>query len=50
VTAIRGELELTDTSTEPLDAKRLTAAAEAGLRLLSLAVVVLAVTLIAFRI
>ena len=35
---------------EPLDARRLTAPAEAGLRLLSLATVVLAATMIAFRI
>jgi heme O synthase-like polyprenyltransferase len=50
VVAVRGELELTDGGTEPLDSGRLTAAAEAGLRLLSLATVVLAATLIAFRI
>jgi heme O synthase-like polyprenyltransferase len=50
VVAVRGELELADGGTEPLDSGRLTAAAEAGLRLLSLATVVLAATLIAFRI
>jgi hypothetical protein len=50
VVAVRGELELADAGTEPLDAGRLTAAAETGLRLLSLATVVLAATLIAFRI
>jgi heme O synthase-like polyprenyltransferase len=50
VVAVRGELELADGGTEPLDAGRLTAAAEVGLRLLSLATVVLAATLIAFRI
>lgn len=50
VVAVRGELELADGGTEPLDAGRLTAAAETGLRLLSLATVVLAATLIAFRI
>ena len=50
VTAVRGELQLADASREPLDARRLTAAAETGLRLLSLATVVLAVTLVAFRI
>jgi heme O synthase-like polyprenyltransferase len=50
VLAVRGELELTDTSREPLDAGRLTAPAETGLRLLSLATVVLAATLVAFRI
>jgi hypothetical protein len=49
VTAVRGELERTDGSTEPLDARRLTAPAEAGLRLLSLATVVLAATMISFR-
>ena len=50
VIAVRGELELADGSREPLDARRLTAAAETGLRLLSLATVVLAATLVAFRI
>jgi heme O synthase-like polyprenyltransferase len=50
VVAVRGELELADAGTEPLDAARLTATAETGLRLLSLATVVLAATLIAFRI
>jgi hypothetical protein len=50
VIAVRGQLELTDASTEPLDARRLTAAAETGLRLLSLATVVLAATLIVLRI
>lgn len=50
VVAVRGELELADAGTEPLDAGRLTAAAETGLRLLSLATVVLAATLVAFRI
>ena len=49
VTAVRGELELADASREPLDAGRLTAPAETGLRLLSLATVVLAATLVAFR-
>jgi hypothetical protein len=49
VLAVRGELELADASRQPLDARRLTAAAETGLRLLSLATVVLAATLIAFR-
>jgi hypothetical protein len=49
VVAVRGELELADASSEPLDAGRLTAAAETGLRLLSLATVVLAATLVAFR-
>jgi hypothetical protein len=50
VVAVRGELELADASREPLDARRLTAPAETGLRLLSLATVVLAATLIALRI
>ncbi len=50
VTAVRGELELADASREPLDARRLTAPAETGLRLLSLATVVLAATLLASRI
>jgi heme O synthase-like polyprenyltransferase len=50
VIAVRGELELADGSRESLDAGRLTAAAETGLRLLSLATVVLAAALVAFRI
>jgi hypothetical protein len=50
VITVRGELELADASREQLDAKRLTAAAETALRLLSLATVVLAATLVAFRI
>jgi hypothetical protein len=50
VVSVRGELELADASREPLDARRLTAPAETGLRLLSLATVVLAATLVAFRI
>jgi hypothetical protein len=50
VIAVRGQLELADASREPLDARRLTAPAETGLRLLSLAAVVLAATLVAFRI
>ena len=45
----RGALELADAGTEPLDARRLTAPAETGLRLLALATVVLAATLVAFR-
>jgi heme O synthase-like polyprenyltransferase len=49
VVAVRGELELADASRQPLDAGRLTAPAEAGLRLLSLATVLLAATLVAFR-
>jgi hypothetical protein len=50
VIAVHGQLELADASSEPLDARRLTAAAETGLRLLTLATVVLAATLVAFRI
>jgi hypothetical protein len=50
VIAVRGQLELADASTQLLDAGQLTAPAETGLRLLSLATVVLAATLIAFRI
>ena len=50
VIAVRGELQLSDGSREPLDARRLTAPAETGLRLLSLATVVLAAALVAFRI
>ena len=49
VVAVRGELELADGRREPLDARRLTAPAEAGLRLLSLATVALAATLVVFR-
>jgi hypothetical protein len=44
-----GELEFADANREPLDARRLTAPAETGLRLLSLATVVLAAALVAFR-
>jgi hypothetical protein len=50
VIAVRGELQLSDGSREPLDARRLTAPAETGLRLLSLATAVLAAALVAFRI
>jgi hypothetical protein len=50
VTAVHGELELADASRQPLDTSRLTAPAETGLRLLSLATVVLAATLIALHI
>ena len=49
VVAVHGELKLADASREPLDARRLTAPAETGLRLLSLATVALAATLVAFR-
>jgi hypothetical protein len=50
VVAVRGELERADASREPLDVGRLTAPAETGLRLLSVATVVLAATLVAYRI
>lgn len=50
VVVVRGELELVDASRQPLDVHLLAAPAEAGLRLLSLATVVLAATLVAFRI
>jgi hypothetical protein len=50
VVAVRGELERADASREPLDVGRLTAPAETGLRLLSVATVVLAATLVASRI
>jgi heme O synthase-like polyprenyltransferase len=50
VLAVRGELQLADASTQPLDASRLIAPAETALRLLSLATVTLAATLVAFRI
>jgi hypothetical protein len=50
VIAVRGELELADASREPLAARWVTAPAETGLRLLSLATVVLAATMIASRI
>jgi len=50
VIAVRGQLELADASREPLDARRLTAPAETGLRLLTLATVVLAATLVALHI
>jgi len=49
VVEVRGDLTLADSSTVPLDVGKLTAAAEAGLRLLSLATVVLAAALVAYR-
>ena len=49
VVQVHGELELAGGGREPLDARRLTAAAETGLRRLSIAVVVLAATLAAMR-
>src|SRR6185503_6874455 len=49
VIEVRGELSLADATTMPLDAGWLTASTDAGLRLLSLASVALAATLVAFR-
>ena len=49
VASVHGELELRDGGREPLAADRLTIAAETALRLLSLATVLLAATLIAVR-
>jgi len=49
VNAVEGTLQLSDGSRQPVDAARLTGAAEAALRLLTLATVVLAATLAAFR-
>ena len=48
--AVRGEIELDDGTTEPLDAARLISPAEHGLRLLAAATVVLAAALVAMRI
>jgi hypothetical protein len=50
VIAVHGEFELADASREPLRAGSLTAPADTALPLLSLATVMLAATLIAFRI
>jgi hypothetical protein len=50
VVAVRGELELGDGSTQPIDARWLTAAVETGLRLLSLSTVALAAALVALRV
>lgn len=50
VVAVTGELELRDGSRERLDAERLIAVEERGLRLLAASVVVLAAALVAFRI
>jgi hypothetical protein len=50
VSAVQGELELTDGRREPLDARSLIAAEERGLRLLAAATIVLAAALVAFRI
>jgi hypothetical protein len=49
VAAVDGELELLDGSREQLDAERLIAPEELGLRLLTAATVVLAAALVAFR-
>ena len=49
VVAVHGELELHDGSRESLGEAQLTAAEERGLRLLAVATVVLAATLVAFR-
>ena len=48
--AVRGEIELHDGTTEPLDAARLISPAEHGLRLLAAATVVLAAALVAMRV
>jgi hypothetical protein len=50
VATVAGELKLRDGSEQPLDADRLIAAEELGLRLLAAASVVLAAALVAFRI
>jgi hypothetical protein len=50
VVRVTGELELEDGEREPLDAERLIAGEERGLRLLAATVVVLAAALVAFRI
>lgn len=50
VAAVEGWLELADGTDEPLDAGRLIAAEERGLRLLTAATVLLATALVAFRI
>ena len=50
VSAVSGELELVDGAREPLDAGRLIAPEERGLRLLTAATVALAAALVAFRI
>ena len=49
VAVVRGELELSDGSRETLDEARLVSAEEQGLRLLAAATVLLAATLVAFR-
>jgi hypothetical protein len=49
VTAVEGTLHLNGGGSQPVDAARLTGAAEAALRLLTLAAVVLAATLAAYR-
>jgi hypothetical protein len=49
VASVEGQVELGDGSREPLDADRLIAAEERGLRLLAVASIVLAAALVAFR-
>jgi hypothetical protein len=49
VVAVAGELSLADGGSVAIDGRSLTAAAEAGLRLLSFTIVVLAATLVVFR-
>lgn len=49
VSSVHGRLELRDGTRAPLDAARLTAAPERGLRLLTAAVVLLAVSMVALR-
>jgi len=50
VVAVRGELELADGRTEPLDEGRIIGSAEAALRLLTFATLLLAVALVTYRI
>jgi hypothetical protein len=50
VVEVRGELRLADGDTRPLDARWLTGPTDEGLRLLTLASVTLAATLVAFRV
>jgi hypothetical protein len=50
VVAVRGELELADGRTEPLDEGRIIGSAETALRLLTFATLLLAVALVTYRI
>jgi hypothetical protein len=50
VLSVEGELSLRDGGVQPLDARRLIAAEERGLQLLTVAIVVLAAAMVAFRI